>query len=385
MHKITDLEFRRFSAKHHNASRNWLIPIIKTDDPEIFGIGDASSLGQDEIIIEETKYLFEKFLKEEDPINTESLWLNMYNNSMQRGGRISSTSISGLDIALWDIKGKILNLPIYKLLGGSQRDKLLVYANGWYTNPGTPEQNANESRKVIQMGYKALKFDPFGQDNFYKISKEELYLAENRIKLVRETVGKNIEILIEAHAKFNVMNAIKIGDMIQKYDPLFYEEPVSEEKIDELKQVREKVKVPIATGERLYTKFPFSEILEKNAADVLQPDIANAGGITELKKIAILAESKHVTIAPHNTCSPVGAIAEMHLSKSILNFEIMEYHAEFYSPQYFKVFTGFPRQKNGYVTINNKPGLGLTMNENEIKKHPPLNKPLLKGSAIKKI
>ena len=103
MHKITDLEFRRFSAKHHNASRNWLIPIIKTNDPEIFGIGDASSLGEDEIIIEETKYLFEKFLKEEDPINTESLWLNMYNNSMQRGGRISSTSISGLDIALWDI------------------------------------------------------------------------------------------------------------------------------------------------------------------------------------------------------------------------------------------------------------------------------------------
>ena len=235
------------------------------------------------------------------------------------------------------------------------------------------------------MGYKALKFDPFGQDNFYKISKEQLYLAENRIKSVRETVGKNVEILIEADAKFNVMNAIKIGDMIKKYDPLFYEEPVSEEKIDELKQVREKVNVPIATGERLYTKFPFSEILEKNAADVLQPDIANAGGITELKKIAILAESKHVTIAPHNTCSPVGAIAEMHLSKSILNFEIMEYHAEFYSPQYFKVFTGFPRQKNGYVTINNKPGLGLTMNENEIKKHPPLNKPLSKGGAIKKI
>ena len=106
MHKITDLEFRRFSAIHHNASRNWVIPIIKTNDPDIFGIGDASSLGEDEIIIEETKYLFEKFLKEEDPLNTESLWLNMYNNSMQRGGRISSTSISGLDIALWDIKGK---------------------------------------------------------------------------------------------------------------------------------------------------------------------------------------------------------------------------------------------------------------------------------------
>ena len=385
MIKITSLEFRRFSAKHHNASRNWLIPIIKTDDPNIFGIGDASSLGDDERIIDEIKYLFDKYLIDNDALESEKLWLSMYNNSMQRGGRISSTAISGIDIALWDIKGKFLQKPIYTLLGGSLREKIMVYANGWYTNPGTPDQNYKEAKKVVSMGYKALKFDPFGQKNFYRLSKEEFDLSEKRISKVRDAVGEFVEILIEGHAKFNIMNAVKISNMIQKYNPLFFEEPVSEERIDELVELRKHTNISIATGERLYTKFPFASIVEMNAADVLQPDIANAGGITELKKISIIAEAKHITIAPHNTCSPVGAVAEMHLSKSIPNFEIMEYHAEFYSPHYFKVFKGFPRQKNGFIRLSDKPGLGLELNEKEIKKHPPFKLTDAKGGAIKTI
>ncbi|MCH2673723.1 MAG: mandelate racemase/muconate lactonizing enzyme family protein [Dehalococcoidia bacterium] len=385
MIKITSLEFRRFSAKHHNASRNWLIPIIKTDDPNIFGIGDASSLGDDERIIDEIKYLFDKYLIDNDALESEKLWLSMYNNSMQRGGRISSTAISGIDIALWDIKGKFLQKPIYTLLGGSLREKIMVYANGWYTNPGTPDQNYKEAKKVVSMGYKALKFDPFGQKNFYRLSKEEFDLSEKRISKVRDAVGEFVEILIEGHAKFNIMNAVKISNMIQKYNPLFFEEPVSEERIDELVELRKHTNISIATGERLYTKFPFASIVEMNAADVLQPDIANAGGITELKKISIIAEAKHITIAPHNTCSPVGAVAEMHLSKSIPNFEIMEYHAEFYSPHYFKVFKGFPRQKNGFIRLSDKPGLGLELNEKEIKKHPPFKSTDAKGGAIKTI
>ena len=385
MIKITSLEFRRFSAKHHNASRNWLIPIIKTDDPNIFGIGDASSLGDDERIIDEIKYLFDKYLIDNDALESEKLWLSMYNNSMQRGGRISSTAISGIDIALWDIKGKFLQKPIYTLLGGSLREKIMVYANGWYTNPGTPDQNYEEAKKVVSMGYKALKFDPFGQKNFYRLSKEEFDLSEKRISKVRDAVGEFVEILIEGHAKFNIMNAVKISNMIQKYNPLFFEEPLSEERIDELVELRKHTNISIATGERLYTKFPFASIVEMNAADILQPDIANAGGITELKKISIIAEAKHITIAPHNTCSPVGAVAEMHLSKSIPNFEIMEYHAEFYSPHYFKVFKGFPRQKNGFIRLSDKPGLGLELNEKEIKKHPPFKSTDAKGGAIKTI
>ena len=327
----------------------------------------------------------EKYLSGKDPLESEVLWTNLYHDPHARGGRLATTSLSGIDIALWDIKGKILKEPVWKLLGGSFREKIRVYANGWYTNPGTPKLNAEEAKKVVDMGYTALKFDPFGQNNYYKISLEELDIAEKRVESVRKSVGDNIDILIEAHAKFNVMNAIKIGKKLEKYNPLWYEEPVSEERISELLEVRRKVNIPIATGERLYTKFPFSEIVDKHAADVLQPDIANAGGITELKKISAIAEAKHITMAPHNVCSPVGAIAEMHLDKSIVNIEIQEYQAEFYTEHYFSVFHGFPRQSDGYIELSDKPGLGLEINYEEITKHPPLKKTHARGGTIKGI
>ncbi len=385
MPKITNVEFLEFSANHHNASRNWLVIKLNTDDPKLFGLGDASPMEDEYEVKSIISNWTKKYLSGKDPLESEVLWTNLYHDPHARGGRLATTSLSGIDIALWDLKGKILHQPVWKLLGGSFREKIRVYANGWYTNPGSPELNADEAKKVIDMGYTALKFDPFGQKNFYKISLEELDLAEKRVESVRKSVGNNVDILIEAHAKFNVMNAIKIGKKLEKYNPLWYEEPVSEERISELLEVRRKVNIPIATGERLYTKFPFSEIIEKHAADVLQPDIANAGGITELKKISAIAESKHITMAPHNVCSPVGAIAEMHLDKSIVNFEIQEYHAEFYTEHYFSVFHGFPRQSDGYVELTDKPGLGLEINYEEIAKHPPLIKSHARGGMIKGI
>ena len=327
MPAITSVEFRQFSANHHNAQRNWLLVKVNTDDPKIYGIGDASPMQDDNLVIAMVEAMVEKHLVGKDPLESEVHWTNLYQDFQARGGRIASTAISGIDIALWDLKGRILDQPVWKLLGGAHRKSIRVYANGWYSNPGTAEQNAEEAKVVMDMGYTALKFDPFGQTNFYKISLEELQKAEDRVAAVRKAVGPNIDILVEAHAKFDVMNAIQIGKRLEQYRPLFYEEPVSQERVSELLEVRNKVNIPIATGERLYTKFPFAEIIDRHAADVLQPDIANAGGITELKKIAILAEAKHITMAPHNVCSPVGATAELHLDASIINFEIQEYHA----------------------------------------------------------
>jgi len=382
---ITSIEFRQFSAEHHNASRNWLVVKINTDDPELYGLGDASPMQHDEEVKIMAKSFFETYLVGRDPLDSEVLWSAMYHDPHARGGRIATTALSGIDIALWDLKGKILDQPIYKLLGGAYRDKIRVYANGWYTNPGTPQQNADEARRVVDMGYTALKFDPFGQRNFYTISLAEAQLAEDRVAAVRNAVGPNVDILVEAHAKWNVMNAIQLGKRLEAYRPLWYEEPVSEENINELLEVRRKVNIPIATGEKLYTKFPFAQIVEAHAADVLQPDIANAGGITELKKIAAIAEAKHITMAPHNVCSPVGAQAELHLCASILNFEIQEYHAEFYTDHYFTVFDGFPRQEAGYVTLTDAPGLGLVMNEGVIAAHPARAKTNARGGFVKGI
>jgi galactonate dehydratase len=385
MPAITSIEFRQFSAEHHNASRNWLVVKLNTDDPALYGLGDASPMQHDaEVKLMATSFV-EKYLVGKDPLDSEVLWSAMYHDPHARGGRIATTALSGIDIALWDLKGKILKQPVYKLLGGAYRDKLRVYANGWYTNPGTPQQNADEARRVVDMGYTALKFDPFGQRNYYTISLAEAQLAQERVAAVRHAVGPHVDILVEAHAKWNVMNAIQLGKRLEEYRPLWYEEPVSEENIAELLEVRRKVNIPIATGEKLYTKFPFAQIVEAHAADVLQPDIANAGGITELKKIAAIAEAKHITMAPHNVCSPVGAQAELHLCASILNFEIQEYHAEFYTEHYFTVFDGFPRQQAGYVTLTDAPGLGLVMNEDLIAAHPARPKVNARGGSIKGI
>lgn len=385
MPAITGVEFRQFSAQHHNAQRNWLLVKINTDDPKLYGIGDASPMEDEEQVKGLISAWTEKYLVGRDPLDSEVLWTTLYHDLHARGGRLASTATSGIDIALWDLKGKILGKPAYQLLGGAHRKKIRVYANGWYTNPGTPAQNADEAKKVVDIGYTAMKFDPFGQHNYYKISLEEAQLAEDRVAAVRKAVGPNVDILVEAHAKFDVMNAIQLGKRLEEYRPLFYEEPVSEERIAELVEVRRKVNIPIATGERLYTKFPFAEIVERHAADVLQPDIANAGGITELKKIAIIAEAKHITMAPHNVCSPVGAMAEMHLDASIINFEIQEYHAEFYTDHYFTVTHGFTRQQDGYVTLGDEPGLGLELNEDEIAAHPPLEKVHARGGSVKGI
>jgi galactonate dehydratase len=382
---ITSVEFRQFSANHHNAQRNWLLVKLNTDDPAIYGLGDASPMQDDEQVKDLITAFVKKYLEGKDPLESEVHWTSMYQDPQARGGRLATTAISGIDIALWDLKGRLLDQPVWMLLGGAHRRSIRVYANGWYTNPGTPEQNAEEAKIVTAMGYTALKFDPFGQENFYKISLAELQLAEDRVAAVRKAVGPNVDILLEAHAKFNVMNAIQIGRRMEEYFPLFYEEPVSQERVSELLEVRRKVKIPIATGERLYTKFPFAEIVERHAADVLQPDIANAGGITELKKIAIIAEAKHITMAPHNVCSPVGAMAEMHLDASIINFEIQEYHAEFYTEHYFTVLDGFTRQVDGYVELSDAPGLGLELNEAEIAKHPPLARVTSAGGTVRGI
>jgi galactonate dehydratase len=385
MPAITSVEFRHFSANHHNAQRNWLLVKLNTDDPAVYGIGDASPMEDDALVMAMIERMVQKHLVGKDPLESEVHWTNLYQDFQARGGRIATTAISGIDIALWDLKGKILDQPVWKLLGGAHRRSIRVYANGWYSNPGTAEQNAEEAKIVTGMGYTALKFDPFGQTNFYKISLEELQKAEDRVAAVRKAVGPHVDILLEAHAKWDVMNAIQIGLRMEQYFPLFYEEPVSQERVGELLEVRNKVNIPIATGERLYTKFPFAEIVEQHAADVLQPDIANAGGITELKKIAIIAEAKHITMAPHNVCSPVGAMAEMHLDASIINFEIQEYHAEFYTQHYFTVLDGFTRQVDGYVELSDAPGLGLELNEAEIAAHPALVKVTSAGGTVRGI
>ena len=369
--KITGLKINIFSSQHKNAKRNWLIVRIQTDGG-IEGIGEASMLSQDPIVASLLEEWAENYLVGKNPMNGELHWTRLHQDNLGRGGRLFSTALSGIDIALWDLRGKILGVPVYELLGGPYAQRLRVYANGWYTTPGTPEQNAEEAKKVVAMGYTAMKFDPFGKKAHTTITPEEAQLSEDRVAAVREAVGPNVDILIEVHARFNVYTAVHLANRIEKYNPFWFEEPVSQENVSEMKQVRSRINIPVATGERLYLKFPFFELVRNEAVDILQPDICNAGGITELKKIAGMAEAQHIMMAPHNTNSAVGTVASIHLGAAIPNFLIQEYHAEFYEPHYFQVIEGLPRQKEGYVDLPSGPGLGIRLDEELMNAHPYL-------------
>ena len=369
--KITGIKTNIFSSMHKNAKRNWLIVRIQTDEG-LEGIGEASMLSSDPVVVALLNEWAENYLIGKDPLAGQVHWTRLHQDNQGRGGRLFSTALSGVDIALWDLKGKILDIPIYQMLGGPYQRQLRVYANGWYTNPAHPDQIAEEAKHVVSMGYTAMKFDPFGKIAYTTISSQESQLAVDRVAAVREAIGPDVDILIEVHARFNVYTAVELAKRMEQYRPFWYEEPVSQENVSEMKQVRDRIGIPVATGERLYLKFPFFDLVKNEAADILQPDICNAGGITELQKIGAMAEAQHVMMAPHNTNSAVGTVAELHLDAAMPNFLIQEYHAEFYEPHYFKVIQGLPRQEAGYVSLPDGPGLGISVDDELLESHPYL-------------
>ena len=371
MVRITGIEPLGVTIQFHASRRPWLIFKLLTDEPGLFGIGEASLNSNDRQVLSLLEEWVELYLKGKDPMHHELHWTRLYQDSnMLRGGVLATTALSGIDIALWDLKGKILNRPIYELLGGPLKQEIRVYANGWYTGHSSPEEIAGWAKGVVDKGFDAMKFDPFGTRNYYTISPAEAQLTEDRVAAVREAVGPNVEILVEVHAKFNVVTAIALGQRLEKYRPFWFEEPVSQENVSEMAQVRRNISIPIATGERLYTKFPFYELIKHEAVDVLQPDICNAGGITELKKIAAIAESQHLSMAPHNTNGPVGTVASFHLAASMPNFLIQEYHAEFYEPWFFDLLPDQPRRAGNHVPLPTGPGLGVTLDEAVARAHP---------------
>ena len=231
--KITGLKIHIFSSQHKNAKRNWLIVRLFTDEG-IEGIGESSMLSNDPLVESLLEDWVQNYLIGKDPMSVELHWTRLYLDNMDKGGRLFSTALSGIDIALWDLKGKILNSPIYSLLGGPYQEKIRVYANGWYTTPGAPELNAEEALKVVEMGYTAMKFDPFGKIAYGTISPEEAQLAEDRVAAVRDAVGPNIDILVEVHARFNVYTAVGLAHRLEQYRPFWFEEPVSPENVSEM-------------------------------------------------------------------------------------------------------------------------------------------------------
>ena len=293
----------------------------------------------------------------------------------KRGAMEFYSALSGVEHALWDIVGKATGQPVYNLLGGAFRRKLRVYANGW-GGGGDPEQVAQQAKAVVAKGFTGLKFDPFPGPWRAYIDKREEALAVARVKAVREAVGPEVDILVEVHRRLARMHAIRVARMMEPYAPFWYEEPVSVRDLGGLVAAKGEIHLPVVTGEEVYAKIEFQEVIERRAADILNPDVCNCGGILELREIAAMAEPYHIAVAPHNyNSTTAGLAATLQAAAGMPNFLITEYFVNFEAVG--NVINRTPlRVENSYITLPTSPGLGVDLDEDELRRRPYRERPL---------
>lgn len=352
-------------------SRNFSFVRIDTDEG-ISGIGECTATyGVGSLAVDGALKELAPLIIGQDPFNIELLCDTLRFKSFwgMSGGPYICSALSGIEQALWDIKGKALNTPIYEMLGGRVRDKIRVYANTWENvRWRTPEEYAEFALKVVEDGFTAIKIYPFG---IGEVVQNERQIIE-RVEAVRDAVGDKVDLMIDGGWRYssNTFTAIRIGKKLERFNPLFYEEPIVPDNVDSMRKVAANVNIPIAAGERIYTINGFREYLDKQALDIIQPDIGISGGIFELKKLAAMAETYCVPVAPHNCSSPVATAATIQLVACTTNFliqEIFPYEESWHD----LVDDAYEKKiKNGYIEVPKKPGLGIELNEEAVLKHP---------------
>jgi galactonate dehydratase len=334
-----------------------------------YGTGATAAAGM-------IKDLAEQFLLGRDPFPIEAHWSAMYDHTFwaKGGGPIVFDGISALEQALWDIKGKCLGVPVYELLGGRIRDSVRVYANGWSFTCVEPAEFARAAERVVASGYTALKMYPlatpqgpyggFGHVTRRSIDRAAEERAVASVKAVRAAVGPGVDLMLDMSAELTTDAILRIGRRVQDSDIAFFEEPVDPFDVDALKQVSEQLQMPIAVGERLYTRYGFRRVLERQAAHIVQPDIGNTGGIMEAKKIAAMAEAYNMRVAPHNAAGPICTAAELQLDACISNFLIQEVYP-FRAPETYAIVDRAPEReiRDGRMPISDRPGLGIELVE----------------------
>lgn len=336
-------------------------------DSGIDGVGEATLEYKEKALLGAVEHIKE-YLVGQNPLDIEKHWHNIYRDAYWRGGPVLMSALSAIDMALWDILGKHLNVPVYQLLGGRCNDKVRIYVNGWFAGAKTPQEFAQKAKVAVSRGVTAMKWDPFGK-NYMTISNKDLNTALECVGAVRDVVGDEVDLLIEGHGRFNIPTGIKIARELAQFKPMFFEEPVPPDNLDALKAVRDKSPVEISAGERLYTRWDYKDMFEKQCADYIQPDISHAGGIMELKKLAAEAEYRYIGFAPHNPSGPVANAATLNIAACCPNFSILE--IMYSDVDYRKDLTNENLEyKDGYITIPDRPGLGIEINEEECLKHP---------------
>ena len=346
----------------------WIFLKLITDEG-IEGAGECTYHNRlTHVAVELIKDLGERYLIGADPFRIEKLWWDIYiQDGVRHSGSISTPVLSAIEMACWDIVGKAVGQPIYNLLGGMFHEKLrsYTYLDGWRVGD-PPEKAAEVTLGYVEKGFTAIKFDPIDPATSGRL--ETLSYGESIVREIRKAVGDKCDILIGTHGQFDTGSAIRFAKRVEDYDPLWFEEPVAPENIKEMARVAASTTIPIATGERLLTKFEFVELLERQAASILQMDLSITGGILEAKKIAAMGEGHYATIAPHMYGGPIAGAANIQLDVCSPNFLIQEgiqtwggFHAEILKEPVV--------WEDGYIIPPTKPGLGVELNEEVLKKH----------------
>jgi len=280
------------------------------------------------------------------------------------------SALSGIEQAMWDLVGKACGQPVYNLLGGPCRDRIRVYANGWSETAKQPDEYARLAAETVARGFTALKFDPFSNPWRTHIGRAEEELAVERVRAVREAVGPKIEILVEAHRRLSPNEAIRMAHRLEQFEPFWYEEPIDAEDIDGLAEVRRRISLPVVTGEALYSKNQFAQVFAHRAADILNPDVCNCGGILALKEIGAMAEPWHVTMSPHNyNSTTVGLASTLQVAACMPNFLITEYFVNFESVGREVAKTAFEVHDSS-IAVPTAPGLGIELDEAALSRRP---------------
>jgi galactonate dehydratase len=364
--KITDLR----TAVVGTPWRHLTFVEVRTDEG-LVGVGETRMIEHTDALLGYLVGAELDHIRGADPFDVEALVQRMVRLDYSRSGEIAMSAIAVVEMACWDIIGKALGQPVYRLLGGRVRDRIKAYANGWYAVERDPESFHAAARRVVARGYRALKLDPFGA-GLWELDRAERLRSIALVEAVRDAVGDDVEILIEMHGRFTPAVAVAIARDLERFAPSWIEEPVPPENHKALAKVSERVSIPVATGERVHSRFEFRELLELQAADVLQPDIANFGGILETRKLAATAETHYVLLAPHNVCGPVATAANLHLAACTPNFKIQEHFNDFADAWVLDVAPGLPAvdPEDGCFALPEGPGLGVTVDWDAVAEHP---------------
>jgi galactonate dehydratase len=336
-------------------------------DEHLHGVGEAYRVGPDEAV-EKIIHYFKNWLIGQDPTRIEYLWRLMYNGSRFPGGSMLNAAISGIETALWDLKGKAHGVPVYQLLGGRCRDKVRVYRG---IRGGTPQEVAADARLAVQkQGFTAVKMAPQPANSEKLPWGQVLRGAAERVAAVRKAVGDDVEIALDPHARIaEPVRALELAEVVKPYRPFFYEEPLRPENFQAMADLHRKCPLPIANGEMMYTKFEFRDLIAAGAVDILQPDLLLCGGIMEAKKIAAMAEAHCLTVAPHSPLGPVSTAVATQFAASTPNFLILEYRIDSEGPSRNLILEPL-KLVNGYLEIPTVPGLGIELNEKAFKGNP---------------